>query len=121
MNRLTRRQSISMGIAGLGCVSCGPFGVWQGGAALAAGKGRRPSFEEALAAIPLHLSPARLDLIRLDRITSGGQTELDAVVRLTWPPGTRQSRFVVRERTEAAAEDALLNRVNEKLAALTLR
>lgn len=44
------------------------------------------------------------------------QTQLTAVVELTWPPGTRSRRFSNSGKTPNAAADALINRVQDAFA-----
>ena len=51
----------------------------------------------ALADLPLPQGPSRLELIRFEGPTSvHGALRMRAVVRLRWPPGTRQCRFEAR-------------------------
>ena len=66
------------------------------------------ALREALAKMPLPTMPAQLDLQRFTQLRTSGQTQLNAVVRLTWPPGMRQRGFNAQGgSTEIALADLL--------------
>lgn len=77
------------------------------------------SVQAALDALDLPFAPARLDLIDLSHVQKDGRDHLDAVVRLTWTPGMRQSTFKAQGADPAQAVAALLEEIAAQCATLS--
>ena len=62
-------------------------------------------------------APARLDLVRYDDAVVGGKVQIEAVVRLTWPPGLRSRKIRVEAPDAETGAEAVLQEVYALFAA----
>lgn len=89
------------------------------GAYLLRGANPAHSVQAALDAMDLPFAPARLDLIELAHDRKDGRDHLEAVVRLTWTPGTRQDAFTAEGADTAQALAALVDNISGQFSTLT--
>lgn len=75
--------------------------------------------QEDLDRIRLPITPSHLTLVRLSVAQSG--RHMDALVRLTWPPGTRQHRFQTTQGRAEETWDTLLSQIETRFRKPMLR
>lgn len=88
--------------------------VGLGHAALAETRSPQDRLHAALADLPLPCTPGRLDVVRFEK----NETQMSAVVRLTWQPGRRQQVFRAQSASTDQSIEALINDVRAWVAQL---
>lgn len=72
----------------------------------------------ALSGIALPVRPARLELVRFSLTPGPDRVRIESVVRMTWPPGTRQHGFSAEAEDAGRGLPVLLDRIRARFASV---